>query len=424
LERVHQLCLLPALFSQLLCKGFLSLGHHVLAGLGGGFLDVLRTAGPGKVFGHLTGHGPVLAHKVCRAAELMLVGHPQKVEEQQVGLALGQTCAASHHLAVQAAHFGGPQHHHTVHAGAVPALGEQHGIAEHVVLPGIEVGQHFLAVGALAVDLGGLESLGVEQIPELLAGFDEGQEHHRLAVPAPLYHLGGDLFQIRVQRRAQFPYGVVAAAEGHAGDVQFQGNGLGHDLAQITLFDGIGQLVLIGQAVEHLAQVPHVAAVWGGGHAQHLCTLEVVQDAAVAVGDGVVGLVDDDGAEVVPGKAFQPSGALQGLHAAHHHPEPAVQAGGLCLFHGADKAGGTLELVSCLFQQLSPVGQDEHPVPGTHLISGNGGEYDGLAGSGGQHQQRAQTALFPLGVDAVPGGLLIGAQGLDVRHQNAPCVQP
>ena len=32
------------------------------------------------------------------------------------------------------------------------------------------------------------------------------------------------------------------------------------------------------------------------------------------------------------------------------------------------------------------------------------------------HQQRAQTALLPLGVDAVPGGLLIGAQGLDVRH--------
>ena len=40
------------------------------------------------------------------------------------------------------------------------------------------------------------------------------------------------------------------------------------------------------------------------------------------------------------------------------------------------------------------------------------------------HQQRAQTALLPLGVDAVPGCLLIGAQGLDVRHQNAPCVQP
>ena len=138
----------------------------------------------------------------------------------------------------------------------------------------------------------------------------------------------------------------------------------------------------------------------------------------------MVGLVNDDGAEVVPGKAFQSGGALQGLHAAHHHPEPAVQAGGFCLFHGADKAGGTLELVCCLFQQLAPVGQDKYPVPSTHLIGGNGGEHDGLAGAGGQHQQRAQTALLPLGVDAVPGGLLIGAQGLDVRHQNVPCVQP
>ncbi len=67
----------------------------------------------------------------------------------------------------------------------------------------------------------------------------------------------------------------------------------------------------------------------GGGDAQHLRAAEVVEDAAVAVGDGMVGLVNDDGPEVIMRKAFQPGGALQGLHAAHHYPEPAAQAGGL-----------------------------------------------------------------------------------------------
>lgn len=150
----------------------------------------------------------------------------------------------------------------------------------------------------------------------------------------------GDLFQIRVQRRAQFPYGVVAAAEGHAGDVQLQGNGLGHDLAQIALFDGIGQLVLIGQAVEHLAQVPHVAAVGRCGHAQHLCTLEVVQDAAVAVGDGVVGLVNDDGAEVVPWESVPVGrGAGKVCTLPTTTRNQLFRQVGFCLFHGADKAG-------------------------------------------------------------------------------------
>ena len=206
----------------------------------------------------------------------MAVGHPQKIQKQQVLLARRKPGAAPHHLAVEAAHLGGPQHHHAVHAGAVPALGEQHGVAQHVVLSGVEVGEDFFAVGALAVDLRCPEALGVEQVPELLARFDEGQEHHGLAPGAALRHLGGDLTEIWIQRGAKFPHGVVAAAEGHAGNVQLQGDGLGHDAAQIPLFDGIGQLVLIGQAVEHLAQVPHIAAVGGGGHAQHLGALEIV----------------------------------------------------------------------------------------------------------------------------------------------------
>ena len=136
----------------------------------------------------------------------------------------------------------------------------------------------------------------------------------------------------------------------------------------------------------------------------------------------MVGLVDDDGAEIILREAFQPGGALQGLHAAHHHPEPAVQAGGFGLFHGADKAGGALQFVGCLLQQFAPVGEDQHPVSGTHLISSHRCEHDGLAGAGRQHQQGAGVAVLPLGVDVFTGLLLVGPQFLP--HQNAPCVQP
>ena len=133
-----------------------------------------RAAALGQIFGHLAGRGAVLTDQISRAAQLVLVGHPQKIQQKQIALARGKPGAAPYHLAVQAAHLGGPQHHHAVHAGAVPALCEQHGVAQNVVLPGIKVGQNLAAVGALAVDLGGTESMGVQQVAELLAGLDEG----------------------------------------------------------------------------------------------------------------------------------------------------------------------------------------------------------------------------------------------------------
>ena len=420
LQRVHQLGLFAALFFQLLCKGFLTLGYHVLAGLHGGFLDVLRAAGLGQIFGHLAGHGAVLADKVCWAAQLVLVGHPEEIQQQQVGLARRKPGAAPHHLAVQAAHLRGPQHHHAVHGRAVPAFGEQHGVAEHIVLVGFEIGQHLLAVVALAVDLGGAEAVRVEQVAELLTGLDEGKEHHRFAVTAALGHFGSDLFEVRVQRGAQLAQRVIAAGKTNVGDIQLQWDGLGHDLAQIALLDGVGQLVLEGQTVEHLAQIAHVAAVGRGGDAQHLGSVKVVEDTAVAVGDGVVGFVNDDGAEIILRETFQPGGALQGLHAAHDYPEPAVQTGGFGFFHGADKAGGALQLVGGLLQQLAPVRQNEHPVPGAHLIGGHRRKHDGLAGAGGQHQQGAGAPCFPLGMDAVTGLLLVRAQGLCLSHLECP----
>ena len=281
----------------------------------------------------------VLAHKVGRAAELVAVGQPEKIQEQQVLFAFVQAGAAAHHLAVQAAHLGGAQHHNAVHTGAVPAFGQQHAVAQHVVGSGVKICQDLGAIGALAVDLGSMESVAVQGIPEFLAGFDQRQKDNGFAPLAVVRHLGGDLVQIRVQGAAQLAHGIVPAGHAHGGDVQPEGDGLRHNAAQKAVPDGIGEFVLIGQAVEHLAQIAQVAAVRRGRYAQDLGRGEPVQNAAVAVGHGMVGFVNDDGAEIIVGELFQPLGALQALHAANDNAVPAGQAGLFGFFHRAAQAG-------------------------------------------------------------------------------------
>ena len=137
-------------------------------------------------------------------------------------------------------------------------------------------------------------------------------------------HLGGNLVQIRVQGAAQLAHGIVPAGHAHGGDVQPEGDGLRHNAAQKAVPDGIGEFVLIGQAVEHLAQIAQVAAVRRGRYAQDLGRGEPVQNAAVAVGHGMVGFVNDDGAEIIVGELFQPLGAQAGLFGFFHR---AAQAG-------------------------------------------------------------------------------------------------
>ena len=339
LQRVHQTGALAALFFQLLGKGFLPLGHHIFGGLLGGFLHIFRAGGRCQVVGHLLGHGVVLAHKVSRAAKLVAVGQPEKIQEQQVFFAFEQAGAAAHHLAVQAAYLGGAQHHNAVHTGAVPAFGQQHAVAQHVIGSGIKIRQHLGAVGALAVDLGSRESVAVQGIPEFLACLDQRQKDNGFAVFAVVRHLGRDLVKIRVQGAAQFAHGIVPAGHAHGGDIQPEGDGLRHNAAQKAVPDGIGEFILIGQAVEHLAQVAQVAAVGCGRYAQDFSCGEPVQNAAVAIGNSVVGFVNDDGAEIIMGELFQPLGALQALHAANGNAVPAGQAGLFGFFHRAAQAG-------------------------------------------------------------------------------------
>jgi len=66
--------------------------------------------------------------------------------------------AASDHLLIKGADFGRTQDHDAVHGRAVPAFGEQHGIAKHVISARLEIGKHLRAVIAIAVYLCGAES--------------------------------------------------------------------------------------------------------------------------------------------------------------------------------------------------------------------------------------------------------------------------
>ena len=123
---------------------------------------------------------------------------------------------------------------------------------------------------------------------------------------AVLLHLGSDLVKIGVQCPAQLTHSVVSAAHADGRNVQLEREGLCQDAAQKSIPDGLGQLVLIRQAAEHLAQVAHVATVRRGGHAQHVGFGEPIKYTAVAVSDGMVGFIDDDGTKVVMRERFQP----------------------------------------------------------------------------------------------------------------------
>ena len=130
-------------------------------------------------------------------------------------------------------------------------------------MPGGEGGEGLGPAGALAVDLGGPETVGLENVPELLAGADQGQEHHRPPPGAVGLHLPGDLVEAGFQGAGGPLGGVVPGGEPHAGQVQLEGHRLGQDGAEVAFPHGVGQLVFVGQGIEQLAEVLLVAPVGG-----------------------------------------------------------------------------------------------------------------------------------------------------------------
>ena len=70
------------------------------------------------------------------------------------------------------------------------------------------------------------------------------------------------------------PAEVVARLRAHCGQVDGQRHRLRLDGAEVALLDGARKRVLVGDGVEVGAQVPAVAAVGRGGHAEHVGGVE------------------------------------------------------------------------------------------------------------------------------------------------------
>ena len=207
------------------------------------------------------------------------------------------------------------------------------------------------------------------------------------------------------------------------GEVDLHRHGQRPDRCQVSLVNGLGQGVFIRQTVKHPAQILLVAPVGRCRHAQYVGIWKMFQNALIAVGNGMVCLVDDNGLKVVRrklGKAFLPH---EGLNAAHRDTIPLSQTGLLCLFHGTFQTAGAFQLVRRLLQQLAPMCQYQHPIAAANFIFGDFCKDNGLAAPGGQHQQRPLSALVPLPVHGFSRRLLIRSHLHDDRtpfHTGSP----
>ena len=155
------------------------------------------------------------------------------------------------------------------------------------------------------------------------------------------------------------------------GEVKGQGDGNGLDRTEVSVLDGPGQGVFIGQVLKILAQVPHIPAVGGCGDAQHPGLVEVGKHPLIAVRQGMVGLVHHNHVEVVSRELSQPFLPHKALNRANSHPVPAVQARFLGLLHRAAEARGLEQLIGGLIQQFPTMGQNQAPAAGAHHILNN-----------------------------------------------------
>ena len=155
-------------------------------------------------------------------AQLMALRMPQKIQQKKMVLPFAEPGTAPYHLAVQAPHLRGATHDHTVHRGAVPAFGQQHGIAQDVVVSPVKCFQNFRPVLAFPVYLRCAEPLFVQDLFKFLAGFYKRKEYHRFTVFTVFLHLIRDLVQVRVQGCRNIARLEIPGLHGHAGQVQLQ----------------------------------------------------------------------------------------------------------------------------------------------------------------------------------------------------------
>ena len=125
----------------------------------------------------------IAGDEVRRLHEVVLLAHPQEIEQQQMILAGIEPRAAPDDLAVERTHLRRAQTHDAINARLVVAFGEQHRVAEHARFAAAEPREDVAPIVARAVHMLGAQPALAAQRREVAAQRDERQEDEGLAMP-------------------------------------------------------------------------------------------------------------------------------------------------------------------------------------------------------------------------------------------------
>ena len=141
--------------SQLSRQGFLALPDHISLGLVQDLQQIhLLSVLVGQDLGGLVSDLLAFSQHARRMHQVVATGLPEEIQQQAVILSWVQPEPAAYHLHVQAPDLGWSEDDNAVYTRTIPALSQEHRIAQDLVLASCEVGQDLRPVRALAVDFG------------------------------------------------------------------------------------------------------------------------------------------------------------------------------------------------------------------------------------------------------------------------------
>ena len=234
-------------------------------------------------------------------------------------LAGGQSHAASHHLLVERTDLCGSKDYDAVNGGTVPALREEHTVAQNIVFSVFECREYLGAVGAVAVYLCRFHSGSIQHGAKFLRGCNKRQKHNGSSAFAIASHLVCDPGEIRFERVPNLSGGKVSVRYADICNIQFERYHLRTYRAQIAVTDCLGHAVLVGLGVEILSEIFHIAPVGSRRNAENVGVRKMVKHTPVAVRKAVMRFVHDNVLKVVIRKSGESFFLRQRLHRADRH---------------------------------------------------------------------------------------------------------
>ena len=326
-------------------------------------------------------------------------------------------------LLVDAARGGRGEMHADRRPGRVPALGEQHRVAEHIDFASLEAGQDLgqLALGRLAgdgagVDAGVLEGLGdVVRVLDARGVDDAGHPPEARAVEVGDRDVEGRLVEELGQLLLVEVLVHLALAQRHLGDRSHARARRDADAAQRrdhAAAGGLGEVEARGLGREEVGDVAGDQRA-GGGHADEDGADPGADAAAGLLAEGGMGLVADHDRVGVRDPARVADEPLIGLDR-----DRAVGMVGAVEQRRRESVGVAAvgDLADELVDEVAAVGEDQDAAGARGLDEADGG--DGLAGSGRVLEPEAPVGarivrrllddVLVLLLDPVLGLLLLG----------------